>query len=317
MSPPTRAPGAHRALGAPLDNRRETTHILHMLKSFAKLMRPKHYVKNVLIFVPLVYSFNLTNADMLLHVFICFCAMCLGASGVYAANDIADCEKDKLHPKNKTRPVAAGAISKPVAAAFALFLFLAGGALMFLFGGTNALFLTAAFVILNLAYSFILKNIAVVDCFCVAASFVLRVFVGGAVIGAGISEWLFLTVVATALFLAFGKRRGELLKLGIGGDGREVLRAYTPAFLSGIVFTCAGAGIVFYALWAMESTAYVLYTVPLVIFIICKYLLSAESPENSEKIMGDPVSIVFFDKILLGAIIFFGVLSVFFLYVVE
>lgn len=272
-------------------------------------MRPKHFLKNALIFVPLVYSFNLTNVDMLLHVLLCFAAMCFFASGIYAINDIADCEKDRLHPKNKTRPVAAGEISKPAAAVFALFLFLAGGVLMLFFGGANALILATLFVALNLAYSFLLKNVAVVDCFCIAASFVLRVYIGGAIIGMGISEWLFLTVVAVSLFLAFGKRRGELARLA-GGDGRKVLAAYTPAFLSGVVFTCAGASIVFYALWAMESSARMLYTVPIVIFVICKYLLSAET----EKSMGDPVSVVFSDKILAVAIVFFMVLSVGFLY---
>jgi 4-hydroxybenzoate polyprenyltransferase len=244
--------------------------------------------------------------DMLLAVFVCFAGLCFVASGIYAVNDIADCEKDKLHPKNKARPVAAGEISKGAAGVFAFILICAGLSLIFFFGGCFGIYYALLYIFLNIAYSLRLKHHAVIDCFCIAAGFVLRVFLGGAAINTALSEWLFLTVVAVSLFLAFGKRRGEFLHLG--ENGRKVLAGYTHDFLNGIVFSCAGVSIIFYALWAMSHESQMLFTVPIVIFIVCKYLLSAE---NS---LGDPISIIFSDKILFTSIAFFGIISFVFLY---
>ena len=272
-------------------------------------MRPKHFIKNALVFVPIMYSFNLTETEMLFAVVVCFAALCLLASGVYAVNDIADFKKDIQHEKNKTRPVAAGKISKPAAAVFALFLFAVGFALTALWGGKLALLFAVMYVILNVAYSFILKHVAVIDCFCIAAGFVLRVYIGGAAIGevVAVSEWLFLTITAVSLFLAFGKRRGEMIH---SKETRKVLGAYHMDFLNGAVFSCAGVSIVFYALWAMTSVELMIYTVPLVIFIIFKYLLNVHNGES----YGDPVTVIFGDKILIGAIAVFGVMSILFLY---
>ncbi|MCL2577606.1 MAG: decaprenyl-phosphate phosphoribosyltransferase [Defluviitaleaceae bacterium] len=296
------------------------------LRSFIRLMRPKHYLKNALVFVPLVYSFNLTNADLFFKAAVCYVALCLIASGIYAINDIIDYEKDKAHPKNKMRPIAAGEISKSAATNFAFFLFATGfGLITYYFGifhsppdgwwshsgpgVVSVLFFCGLYVILNLVYSFNWKHVAIIDCFCIAAGFVLRIFIGGAAIGlTNISEWMFLTIAAGSLFMAFGKRRGELIQLG--ETGRKVLNGYNLEFLNGAVFSCAAISIIFYALWAMTSESQMVYTVPLIIFIICKYLLNTHT-ENS---YGDPVAIIFGDKVLIGAIVVFGLLSILFLY---
>jgi len=294
-----------------------------------RLMRPKHYLKNALVFVPLVYSFNLIDMGLFFNVSVCFVALCLIASGIYTVNDIIDCEKDKSHPKNKTRPIASGEISKNAATNFALMLFLSGFALLLFYfgfvlappdgwlshsepGAVTMLFFCGLYVVLNLVYSIKWKHIAVIDCFCIAAGFILRVFIGGAASGlTHISEWMFLTIAAGSLFLAFGKRRGELIQLG--ETGRKVLSdggGYTLEFLNGAVFSCASVSIVFYALWAMTSGPQMVYTVPLLIFIICKYLLNTHIKDS----YGDPVTVIFSDKVLICAIIIFGMLSILFLY---
>jgi 4-hydroxybenzoate polyprenyltransferase len=274
-------------------------------------MRPKHYLKNALIFVPVVYSFNLTNPSLLLAAVIAFVALCLLASGIYVVNDIVDCEKDKAHPKNRTRPIASGAISVKAAKIFAIALIVASFAIMIAFGRGGVLTFALLYFLLNLHYSFSLKHKPVIDCFCIAAGFVLRVFIGGAAIGLYISEWMFLTIAAGSLFLAFGKRRGELLQLGEGG--RKVLGGYPQEFLNGAVFACAAVSIVFYALWAMTSVPLMVYTVPLLIFIVCKYLLNTHA-ENS---YGDPITVIFGDKVLIGAIVIFGLISILALYQIN
>jgi len=282
------------------------------LLSFVRLARPKHYVKNVLVFVPLVYSQNMASADMLLSALVCFAAFCLLASGIYAVNDIADCEKDRAHPINKTRPIAAGKISKRAASSFATICIALSFSLFLLFGGGVVLLFGGLYLVLNLAYTFKLKHFPIIDCFCIAAGFLLRIYAGGAAIGEGVSEWLFLTITAGSLFMAFGKRRGEMLHLSRGGEqtARKVLAGYDMGFLNGIMFACSGVAVVFYALWAMTSTPLMIYTVPLFIFIICKYLLNV----HNEKSFGDPVSVIFSDKVLVGAVALLGILSILFLY---
>jgi len=265
---------------------------------FLKLMRPKHYIKNALVFVPVMYAGDAGDLGMLLSVIICFTAFCFAASGIYVVNDIFDKQSDAVHPVKRQRPVASGRISVPAAAVFAAFLIGAGVAFA-AFGGRWVLLFLGLYIVLNLAYSFKLKHFVIIDCFCVAAGFVIRIYAGGAAVGAYISEWLFLTITAGSLFMAFGKRRGDKIK------------GYNAEFLNGIIFACASLSVVFYALWAMAGENFMIFTVPLFIFILCKYLLAVY--DDSEN-YGDPVSLILGDKVLICAVFAFAVLSFVLLY---
>jgi len=273
-------------------------------------MRPKHWIKNILIFLPIVYSQNMNDTSLLLAVTACFAAFCLAASGIYVINDIFDYEKDRLHPVKKMRPIAAGLISRKMAALFAGLLIVAGLVLATVFDGRLVLLLLSSYVVLNLAYSYKLKDMAIIDCFCIAAGFVLRIYAGGFVIGENISEWLFLTITVGSLFMALGKRRGEMVAMGETSATRTALGNYNLVFLGNMVYVCAATTIVFYALWAMASTDLMIYTVPLFIFIICRYLLSSGESH------GDPVVVIFNDKVLVVAFVVFGILSFALLYIV-
>lgn len=282
-----------------------------MVKPYIKLSRPKHWLKNVFIFVPIMYNLGLFDLDLLLATVQAFVAFCLISSAVYAINDIFDVEKDRNHPTKNTRPIAAGQIKIWQAVIFATVLLVAGFALTIVwYGNFSVLIFAAVYVLLNLAYSFKLKHFAILDCFCIAAGFVIRIFVGGATHGGGVTDWLFLTIVAVSLFLAFGKRRGEMLRVSDGGQTREVLSGYNLNFLNGMVFTCAGLSVVFYSLWAMVNIDSMVYTVPLVIFIVCKYLLVV----HGETSHGDPTSVILGDKGLVAAVGIFGILSLVLLY---
>ncbi|MCL2619907.1 MAG: decaprenyl-phosphate phosphoribosyltransferase [Defluviitaleaceae bacterium] len=280
------------------------------LHNILRLMRPKHYIKNLLVFFPLIYSQNFTNTDALLSATVAFVAFCLLASAVYVVNDIVDQKKDSAHPVNKFRPIASGQVSRKTGYILALLLYAIGFLLIFFMGNGQIALFALLYTTLNLAYSFKLKHLPVMDCFCIAAGFVFRIYAGGVAIGEGVSEWLFLTVMATSLFMAFGKRRGEMMQVGESTAARKSLSGYSPTLLNGMVFVFAGLAVVFYALWTMTSVGAMIYTVPLVVFIVCKYLL-AVFRENS---FGDPISIIFADKLLLIAIAVFGILSFVFLY---
>ena len=168
----------------------------------------------------------------------------------------------------------------------------------------------AVYVALNLAYSFVLKHYVIVDCFCIAAGFVLRVFAGGAASDASITEWLFLTMIAASLFMAFGKRQGEITRITDTSTTRKVLANYDMQFLNGMTFVCAGLSIAFYALWAMTSVRLMVYTVPIIIFIICRYLLIAGGNDS----YGDPTSTIVGDKSLITALSILVLLSAILLY---
>jgi 4-hydroxybenzoate polyprenyltransferase len=154
----------------------------------------------------------------------------------------------------------------------------------------------AIYLALNISYSLFLKHIPILDCFCIAAGFILRVYAGSMASEVVVSDWLFLTMVSMALFMAFGKRRGELINIG-DTSTRIVLERYNLEFLKGMVFSCAGLTIVFYSLWAMSHKNDIIYTVPLVIFIVARYLLLIHDSAAHE----DPTMTIFSDKTLMIA----------------
>lgn len=281
------------------------------IKAYIVLTRPKHWLKNALIFVPIVYAHNLFEIDLLLSTMWTFVAFCLVSSAVYVINDIKDVEKDRQHPSKSSRPIASGQVAMKQAKIFAVFLFIIGFILSIVADSNYfVLLFVALYALLNFAYTFKLKHYAIVDCFCIAAGFVLRIYAGGAASGDRITEWLFLTMVAVSLFMAFGKRRGEMIHISDTCATRKVLSNYNLNFLNGMLFACAGLSIVFYSLWAMMNVSTMIYTVPIVVFIICKYLLIL----HDETSHGDPTSIIWGDKVLLSAIGVFGLLSVALLY---
>jgi hypothetical protein len=125
-----------------------------------------------------------------------------------------------------------------------------------------------------------------------------------------VSEWLFLAMVAVSLFLAFGKRRGEMIHVTDTGTTRKVLTSYNLNFLNGMVFTFAGLSIVFYSLWAVIYIPLMIYTVPPVILIVCRYLLVV----YGETSQGDPTSVILGDKWLIVMVGIFGLISALLLY---
>jgi 4-hydroxybenzoate polyprenyltransferase len=264
-------------------------------QTYIEEMRPKSWLKNVFVFIPLVFSLSLTDTGKLASAAVAFAAFCLVSSAVYTFNDVCDAEKDAAHPTKRRRPVASGALSKQTSVTFSILLALGGLAAAFTVNLPVGLF-AVAYIAVNLCYTLLLKRQPIFDVFCIAAGFVLRTFAGGFACGAFVSDWLFLTIAAMSLFMAFGKRRGEMLKVG-ADERRDVLKRYDLAYLDGMMFVCAGLAIVFYALWAMNRGANMLYTVPIVIFIVCKYLLLVHGMDSH----GDPTEVIFADKTLLAA----------------
>ncbi len=275
-----------------------------MLFSFIKLIRIPQWIKNLFVFVPLVFSKHLFDKDYLISSLIAFLIFCLISSIVYVINDIADVESDRLHPKKKSRPIAAGKINTKQAISISGILFIVAIILM---GNYNLRFISCVglYFILNILYSFVLKNIVLLDIFSIAAGFMIRVFAGAFAISVEISSWLILTTMFISLFLAIMKRRSEL-NLVENHDfvaTRKVLQHYSLNFADQMA-TIASAGVIIcYALYTVAQrtitifhTDNLIYTTPFVVFGIFRYMylvyMNQKGENTTEVMISDPAMIV-------------------------
>lgn len=271
-----------------------------IVKSYLKLMRIYHYIKNCLIFAALACSGQLFQQGKLLSGLAGFSAFCLVSSAVYIINDIRDREKDLHHPTKCNRPIASGAISVTRARLLTIFLLLAAaGCNAIVFHPASSLLLML-YLVLNIGYSCGMKNIPLVDVAILTSGFLIRILYGAVVTKISISNWLYLTVITFALYLSLGKRRNELQRIG-GGETRKVLRFYNPEFLNRNMYMCLGLANAFYALWCMDDrtmqhygSSSLILTIPVVLFITMRYSMDIEG--NSD---GDPVEVLIHDKSLL------------------
>ena len=262
---------------------------------YLKQMRIKSWLKNLFVFCAIIFSLELFEWEKLLQAILLALAFCLTSSGIYILNDIKDVKSDRNHAVKKSRPIAAGLIPIPNAWILLICLLIAGSGLA-LFVNRASFLLILLYIMINVLYTKWLKNKVVIDCFCIAAGFVIRVMVGGTIVSSGISDWMFLTVVSLSLFMAFGKRRGELSNYK-EGETREVLEVYEANFLNGSIFLCAGLTMAFYSLWSISQKSDLVYTVPIVLFIIMRYLLQVFKGHAE----ADPTDLLLSDKILLLA----------------
>lgn len=262
------------------------------MKTTLKLLRVKHYIKNVLIFIPFIFG-TVLNFTRVGNMFIAFFAFSFMASVIYIINDLKDIEKDKLHPKKCLRPIASGKVSKKTATIIAILMFCGSMILNFLASNTwqSYMWLLIYFVV-NLLYSLKLKNVPVIDIAILVAFYIIRVYYGAAVAMVPVSSWLYLTIMSGALFLAFSKRRNEF-KIK-GSEARNVLKFYTIDYLDKFMYMSLAVTMAFYSLWTVEHANKLYpYTIPFVLLICIRYCLVVETTDND-----DPVEIVTKDKML-------------------
>lgn len=219
-------------------------------------------------------------------------AFCLASSATYIFNDIFDRDHDRLHPQKKLRPIAAGNLSRPLAALWCGFLLLAGMLAGALVAG-QFLLLLCAYLLVSIGYSLWWKKRPLVDLFCISAGFLLRLLAGGVAFQVKISDWLFLSVFLLSIFLSAGKRAGEQILLGQdGGRHRAALAGYPPGFLDGVMIFSGAAVLVTYAMYTIAHP-YLIYTVPLCAFGLLRYLLRVK-----QGVSGDPTESLLKDKTL-------------------
>lgn len=286
------------------------------IKEYIKLIRVKHYFKNILIFLPLIFSGNIFNIKKLTGCIVGFLAFCLVASFVYIVNDIKDIDNDRKHPVKKNRPLASGAVSKKEAIILAVTLLIIAfllNTIIFITGSieiqgfVKAVVLLSSYILLNIAYSFGLKNKPIIDIVILVSGFLIRVLYGSTITNIEVSNWLYLTIISGSFYMGLGKRRNEIKKQG--DKSREVLKRYSKEFLDKNMYVCLTLSIVFYALWCVDATTIermgtnlMVWTVPIVMIILMKYSLDVEGDS-----FGDPVDVLFRDKILMLIVAFYAI----------
>lgn len=261
-------------------------------------MRISHWVKNLFLFAALIFSGHLLQPDYLLTTLLGFFLFSLASSAIYLINDIADIEKDKVHPVKSKRPIASGALSVKAAAIAAALLLIFSLATSFQVE-TRFGVVTVAYVMINLAYSVYLKKVVIVDVMAVAAGFVLRVVAGAVLINVPASEWLILCTLLLSLFLGFSKRRHELMVLERSAvQHRSVLLHYSPSFLDQMTAIVTASTVMSYALYTISEetvrkfdTHNLIYTIPFVLYGIFRYLYLVHKKEEG----GNPTKILLTD----------------------
>ena len=209
-------------------------------------------------------------------------AFCLASSATYILNDIFDRHHDALHPRKMYRPIASGRVSIGTACSLGLCCLLASLCLA-VSVSFHFLLILVAYLVVTTCYSLKLKEIPVVDLFCIASGFLLRLEAGGEAFQVAISDWLFLTVFLLAVFLATGKRLGEKGSLGAQAGGhRKSLLSYPEGFLEGTMYMTGGAVLVTYTQYVIARHG-LIYTVPLCCFGLLRFIMRVQAGKS-----GDP-----------------------------
>jgi len=255
---------------------------------YLRLLRPKQWVKNLLIFLGVLSSGNLTLLHTAILVFVTFC---IASSTAYVYNDLRDVDSDRLHHRKKRRPIASGAIS--LVNAWILLLFLLTVCLFsFAWLPLYAYYCILVYLLGNILYSSYLKRIPIVDIYGIAFFFFLRVMAGTMGINIQPSVWLIITVIAVSVFLAVAKRYGELRD----GSTRDVLKYYTVDLCRGTLFGMSTLATAFYSLYIIfvSPNLFRLVTIPLVMFGFTYYFMLVEQKTTD----ADPTVLLYKSKIL-------------------
>jgi decaprenyl-phosphate phosphoribosyltransferase len=224
-------------------------------RALAALARPKQWVKNALVIAAPGAAGALGQDDVPVRVITACAAFCLISAGIYALNDVRDRDEDRLHPRKRLRPVAAGELSPREATLFGVAALIIGLAVCAVITPLLAV-VGLGYITLTVSYTYIWRHVPVLDLVALAGGFVLRAIAGGVAAPVGLSRWFVLVVTCAAIFVAAGKRLAELLRARASGrDVRRVLEHYSARGLQAVL-AGSGAGALFaYCVWVFELPA--------------------------------------------------------------
>jgi 4-hydroxybenzoate polyprenyltransferase len=272
------------------------------VKQILLLLRPNQWLKNTFIFLPLFFNQKIGDPEFLIPALVAFIVFSFAASSIYCLNDIIDVEADRLHLKKCNRPIASGAVSRSTGYILMFVLITVASVLTLLYFQEKrwiVLGVILTYYFMNIGYSIGLKNYALVDVFIISIGFVLRILMGGFSTGIYISHWIVLMTFLLALFLAFAKRRDDLVIFEESGiKPRKNISRYNLDFLNQTITIIASITMVSYVMYTVSEevtnrmhTEYLYVTSVFVLAGILRYLqltiVDVKSGNPTEVLMKD------------------------------
>lgn len=295
---------------------------MQTLAALLATLRPKQWSKNLVVFVPFFVTlnqywrpFSAEMYRMLTQSTLAFVVFCLLSGCVYLVNDLADIEKDRLHPTKRNRPLPSGQLPQRVAVVAAVVLLIGALAASVALDPWFAL-IGLAYFLINVGYSFVFKHWVIVDVFAVSSGFVLRAIAGAVVMGVPISPWLYVVAILGALFLGINKRRNELVLLREdAANHRATLGDYTVPLLDEMTAVVTSATVMAYSLYTFSAETLpkdhsMMLTIPFMIYGIFRYLYLIHVKHEG----GDPSELLVRDRPLLISVALWALTALVILY---
>ena len=273
-----------------------------MIKDILRLIRPKQWIKNMFVFIPMFFAGELFDLHSLYLCAVTFLAYSLMASSIYCYNDIVDADADRRHPVKCHRPVASGAVSVRLAYTLMALMTVLSVAVVLLLPPevmANVLAVVLFYYLLNLSYCSKLKQYAIVDVCIVAFGFVLRILAGGFACEVTPSNWLVIMTFLLTLFMSFAKRRDDVLRMNETGEPpRKNTVRYNLTFINQAITITASVTLVCYIMYTVSpevterfDTPYLYLTFVFVLLGLLRYIQIAVVDKKS----GDPTKVILHD----------------------
>ncbi|QQG44354.1 MAG: UbiA prenyltransferase family protein [Candidatus Roizmanbacteria bacterium] len=295
-----------------------------------RMLRVNQWIKNLVIFVAIVFSGKLFDVDLFSKSLFAFFVFCFLSSASYVLNDIIDYPLDKKHPVKKQRPIASGEVTI-AEATFTVFLLTFASLIVSILFSVSFFLLSFVFILIHFFYSLYLKKHPIIDIFTISFSFMIRTFAGEVVSGYHIPIWLLLTIFFVSLFMATVKRHAELV--GRGTETRLSLVEYKEHLLDFLTNTFATATIISFSFYTyfekppqvttvfsdtiskilpgFEARKWLMISIPLVVYGIARYAQLLYQKEQGEL----PEKIITNDKPLIITILLWGLIMVGLIYI--
>ncbi len=251
---------------------------MSLLRGLLRTMRPKQWLKNGFVFIPLLFDRKLTEPNYFAATLAGFGLMCLASSTIYLINDLADIEADRAHPTKRYRPLPSGEISR-FAAVAAIVVFLSIVMPLSYCLGVKFFLVIVGYIVSQIAYSFWLKHIVIIDVLVLSSAYLLRVLAGVELVNVDrFSPWLYVFTGTLALFVGFAKRRQELLHIDQSANStRASLADYTITLLDEMIVIVTATTVLTYSLYTFSAEGLpenhaMMLTIPFVLYGIFRYL---------------------------------------------
>ena len=273
-----------------------------MIKSILRLTRPKQWIKNMFVFIPMFFGGELFDLHSVWLAVLTFFAFSLVASSIYCYNDIVDVDADRHHPVKCLRPIASGEVSIRLGYIPMTLTFCLGMGVLLLLPPevmSPVMAVIVFYYVLNLAYCSKLKQFAILDVCIVAFGFVLRILAGGFACELALSNWIVIMTFLLTLFMSFAKRRDDVLRMNSTGEApRKNTVRYNLTFINQAITITASVTLVCYIMYCVSpevserfDTPYLYLTFVFVLLGLLRYIQIAVVDEKS----GDPTKIILHD----------------------